>query len=205
MELWPPESVADLRAALEGYDEAGAQRAFDRALEEFELETLLDTVVLRYLHELGERWERSEVCVAQEHFASTILRARLLELARGWSGGDGPQAVLACPPEERHDIGSIAFGLALRRHGWRIHFLGGDVPVGEVGAASATVGADLTVFSGAMPHTLYAVAGELVRLGRDQRVAVGGVAARAFAAAGERLIVLDRGAVEEAERVAQLR
>lgn len=197
-----PASVADLRAAFERFDEAEAQRAFDRVLAEVELETLLDAVVLRYLHELGERWERLEIDVAQEHFASGILRARLLALARGWSDGDGPQAVLACPPAEHHDIGSIAFGLALRQHGWRIHFLGADVPVGDTGRAAATLGADLIVFSGAMPHTLYAVIGDLLQLGKEHRVAVGGAGARAFGVAGDRLIVLDRGAVEEAERVA---
>ena len=199
-----PASVADLRAAFERFDEAEAQRAFDRVLAEVQLETLLEAVVLRYLHELGMRWERFEIGVAQEHFASEILRARLLALARGWSSGDGPQAVLACPPAERHDIGSIAFGLALREHGWRIHFLGADVPVPETEKTATTLGADLIVFSGAMPHTLYSVIAELLQLGKEHRVAVGGAGARAFSAAGERLIVLDRGAVEEAKRVAGL-
>lgn len=199
-----PASAADLYAAFERFDEAAAQHAFDRALAEVDLETLLDTVVLRYLHKLGERWERFEVDVAQEHFASQILRGRLLALAQGWSGGIGPQAVLACPPGEHHDIGSIAFGLALRQHGWRIHFLGADVPVGDTGGVATSVGADLIVFSGAMPDTLYAVAGELVRFGAEHRVAIGGAGARVFGTAGDRLIVLDRGAVEEAGRVAQM-
>jgi methanogenic corrinoid protein MtbC1 len=198
------EPAAGLRAALERFDELEAQRIFDELLAQVSIETLLDDVVLRYLRELGDRWERFEVSVAQEHFASAILRTRLLALARGWGGGDGPQAVLACPPGEQHDLGAIAFGLALRQHGWRIHFLGAEVPVDDVGAAATAVGADLIVFSGAMPHTLYAVAAELVRLGRDHRVAVGGIAAGAFAAAGERLLVLDGGAVEEAARVARI-
>ena len=207
---WPsldralPASAADLYAALERFDEASAQYAFDRLLAEVDLETVLDAVVLRYLNELGERWERFEVDVAQEHFASQILRARLLALAQGWSGGVGPPAVLACPPGEQHDIGSIAFGLALRQQGWRIHFLGADMPVGDTGGAATSVGAELIVFSGAMPHTLYAVIGDLLQLGKECRVAVGGAGARAFNAAGDRLIVLDRGAVAEAERVARL-
>lgn len=210
MDSWPlsdgalPASAADLYAAFERFDEVAAQHAFDRVLAEVDLETLLDAVVLGYLRELGERWERFEVDVAQEHFASQILRGRLLALAQGWSAGSGPQAVLACPPGEQHDIGSIAFGLALRRQGWRIHFLGADVPVAETGGVATRVGADLIVFSGAMPDTLYAVAGELVRLGKEYPVAIGGAGARVFDAAGDRLMVLDRGAVEEAARVAQM-
>ena len=199
-----PTSVADLRAAFERFDEVAAQRAFDRMLEEVALEVVLDAV-LRYLHQLGEQWQRFEVTVAQEHFASTILRARLLTLSQGWSSGDGPRAVLACPPGEQHDIGSIAFGLALRQHGWRIHFLGADTPVDGTGEVAAAIGADLIVLSGAMPHTLYAVIGELLQLGKAHRVAVGGAGARAFGAAGDRLIVLDGGVVEEAARIGENR
>ena len=73
-------------------------------------------------------WERGEISVAQEHFASNLLRGRLLGLARGWDRGAGPRAVLACPPGERHDLGLVIFGLALRELGWRITFLGADTP-----------------------------------------------------------------------------
>ena len=38
-------------------------------------------------------------------------------------------ALLACPPDERHDLGLIAFGVVLRDRGWRITFLGPDTPI----------------------------------------------------------------------------
>ena len=87
-----------------------------------------------YLHELGERWRSGEASVAQEHFASNLLRARLLALARGWERGEGRTALLACAPGEQHDLPLIIFGLALRGRGWRIVFLGADTPA----AASLT-------------------------------------------------------------------
>jgi len=89
---------------------------------------VLAGIVLPLLHDLGAGWVRGEVSVAQEHFASNLLRGRLLGLARGWDRGSGPRAVLACPPGERHDLGLVIFGLALREHGWRITFLGADTP-----------------------------------------------------------------------------
>ena len=102
---------------------------------------VLDGVVLPLLHELGDGWERGEISIAQEHFASNLLRGRLLGLARGWDRGSGPRAVLACPPGERHDLGLVIFGLALREHGWRITFLGADTPpetVVDTGAGRTT-------------------------------------------------------------------
>ena len=119
----------ELREALERFDDAAAHAAFDRLLSDLSLDTVLDAVVLPLLHELGDRWAAGEISVAQEHFASHLIRGRLLGLARGWDRGAGPRAVLACPPGEQHDLALIAFGLALREHGWRITFLGADTPV----------------------------------------------------------------------------
>ena len=85
-------------------------------------------LVLPYLAELGRRWEGGQASVAHEHFASNLLRGRLLGLARGWDRGAGPRAVLAAAPGELHDLPLIIFGLALWERGWRITYLGGDTP-----------------------------------------------------------------------------
>ena len=116
----PRTSDARSSRALVALDDAGAQAAFDDLLARYSLDGILRDVVLPYLHELGERWSRGDGDVGQEHFASTLLRGRLLGLARGWDQGLGPRAVLACAPGELHDLSLIVFGLALRRHGWRI-------------------------------------------------------------------------------------
>jgi DNA-binding transcriptional MerR regulator len=109
----------ELDAALLAFDEGRSHAVLDALIARFSLDTVLSDVVLPYLHGLGERWERGEVSVAQEHFASALLRGRLLGLARGWGQGLGPTALLACAPGEQHDLGLIAFGLALRARGWR--------------------------------------------------------------------------------------
>jgi len=126
----PPDGAAsaELRRALEQLDDAGGHAAFDRLLADYSTRAVLADVVLPLLHELGAGWERGEVSVAQEHFASNLLRGRLLGLARGWDRGAGRRAVLACPPGERHDLGLVIFGLSLRELGWRITFLGADTP-----------------------------------------------------------------------------
>jgi DNA-binding transcriptional MerR regulator len=121
--------VRRLADALARFDDAGAQDAFDRLLADFTGTAVLEQAVLPLLRELGERWERGEASVAEEHFASNLIRGRLLGLARGWDRGGGPRAVLACAPGERHELGLISFGIALRAHGWRITFLGAETPV----------------------------------------------------------------------------
>jgi MerR family transcriptional regulator, light-induced transcriptional regulator len=123
----------ELAQALAAFDEARAHAVFDRMLASLSLDTVLAEVVLPYLHELGDAWERGDATVSQEHFASALIRGRLLGLARGWGGGSGPRALLACPGGELHDLALIAFGLALRSRGWRITYLGQDTPLEAVG------------------------------------------------------------------------
>ena len=141
-----------LRQALDDFDEAGAHAELDRLLTGFALETALRDVILPYLHELGERWGRGEVSVAQEHFASALLRGRLLGLARGWGGGDGPIGLLACLPGEQHDLGLICFGLALRARGWRITFLGPDTPLPTIADTARLLRPALVVVNATLPE-----------------------------------------------------
>ena len=124
----------------------------DRLLGSYPLESVLRDAVLPYLHELGERWARAEASVAQEHFASALLRGRLLALARGWGRGRGPHALLACVPADQHDLGLICFGLALRAHGWRITYLGADTPLLTLIETADLMQPALVVVSAALPE-----------------------------------------------------
>jgi methanogenic corrinoid protein MtbC1 len=146
-----PAPVADARgleAALDRFDEAAAQRALDRLLATLTLDVVLRDVLMPYLNELGERWEQGEASVAQEHFASNLVRGRLMALSRSWDRGAGPRALLACAEGELHDLPLLGFGLCLREQGWRISYLGADTPVASVVEAALALAPDAVVISG---------------------------------------------------------
>jgi MerR family transcriptional regulator, light-induced transcriptional regulator len=166
-----------LRNALDRFDEQAAQLAFDRLLAALTLETLLAEVVLPYLRELGARWEVGEATVAQEHFASHMLRGRLLGLARGWDRGEGARALLACAPGELHDLPLIVFGVALRGLGWRVTLLGADTPVETLSSAADRLRPELVVVSAVVAGPFEAGAAELAELARRHPVAVAGAGA----------------------------
>ena len=125
-------AARELAAALDRFQEEAAHDVLDRMLAAYRVETVLRDLLIPYLHDLGERWVRGEVSVAQEHFAANLVRGRLLGLARGWGRGHGPAAVLACLPGEQHDLGLLAFGITLQRRGWRIIYLGPDTPIATI-------------------------------------------------------------------------
>jgi MerR family transcriptional regulator, light-induced transcriptional regulator len=194
----PALAAASLRAAVERLDDADAHLAFDRLLADFSLDTVLEGVLLPLLHELGEGWARGEVSVAQEHFASNLVRGRVLALARGWDRGSGPRAVLACPPGERHDLGLLIFGLALREHGWRITFLGADTPLDTIGETVRQLAPAALVLAVTDPALLDPVAAELHELAADTTLWLGGAGARETTDA----LLLDMSPLAAAARVA---
>jgi MerR family transcriptional regulator, light-induced transcriptional regulator len=200
-----PEAVRnDLADALDRYDEPRAQAIIDRLLAVATVDTLLGEVVLPYLRELGERWLRGDASVAQEHFASSVVRGRLLGLARGWGLGLGPTAVLACLPGEQHDLGLIAFGLALRSRGWRIVYLGSDSPIETIDEASRQLDPSLVVLAAVSSERVEPVVTQLRALAGRHRLALGGAVAGSDALEASGALALPGNPIAEAARVTTL-
>jgi methanogenic corrinoid protein MtbC1 len=164
-----------LRAALHGLDEAGAEAVLDRLLAAFALDTVLRDVVLPFLRDLGEQWARGAVTVGQEHFATAVIAGRLHALARGWDAGVGPRAVLACPSDERHELGLLCFALALRGRGWRVCYLGADTPADAIASVAGQLDAELIVLGAVRAEPLVGAIPRLAPLAAAaRRVCVGG-------------------------------
>lgn len=166
-----------LLVSVRNYDEATVHSVLDEALAAFALETVLSELIFPALRELGDGWVRGELEIAQEHFASSLVRERLLGLARLWGRGSGPLAILACPPGERHDIGLIAFGLLLRSHGLRILFLGADTPIETLERTVAATPARLVVVASTDSARLEAERDGLRRLARSSSLVLSGAGA----------------------------
>ena len=178
--LDPAAQARRLRRALEAFDEQEANAILDECLAGLSLARVLEDVITAAMAEIGSRWHDGEATVAQEHFASSVVRGRLLGLARGWGAGAGPLALLACLPGELHDLGLIAFGLSLRQRGWRIAYLGADTPLDTLDDAVNRLRPRVVVLSASEPSRLAAVANELRSLAVRVPVSVGGRAAAAL-------------------------
>ncbi len=194
---------ARLLSAIEHYDEAAVQTALDDALAAFGLETFIRDLILPSLTEVGQRWADGEAEISQEHFASHLIRGRLLSLARLWGRGAGPLALLACAPGERHDISLLAFGLLLRSHGWRILFLGADTPILTLSQAAAATHPDAVVLVAFDPGLLDGERTALRRLGRSVPVFLSGPGAIGATSARDRVHRLDGDLVLAAEALAR--
>jgi DNA-binding transcriptional MerR regulator len=195
------DAAARLRTAVGRFDEPGVHAVLDQCLAGFGVEVVLREVILPTLAQVGADWEDGTLSVAEEHFASNLIRGRLLALSRLWGRGGGPLALLACAPGEAHDISLLAFGLVLRSHGWRILFLGADTPVENLAGTAAATGPALVVVTAFDAALLEAEAPALGRLADSVPLALAGPGATASLCARLGARLLDGDVVAAADEV----
>jgi len=148
----PDPDVEDLLepaiGATEALDEQKLERILRRSASTLGLPRFLEEVGVPLLRELGERWHAGDAGPAEEHMASAVLR-RVVELGMVTLGQDpdAPLMVVATPAGERHEIGALLAAAATRAEGWRVLYLGADLPASEIAEAARRTGARIVGLS----------------------------------------------------------
>jgi DNA-binding transcriptional MerR regulator len=159
--------VTQLLDAVSALDEDRAHAVLDTAFLDRSVESAILDVLVPFFVRVGEAWELGRLGIAQEHFASNLVRRRLGALSLTWGVGNGPVAVLACPPGEFHDIILLSFGVLLGRAGWRIRYLGTDTPIPSLATACRMSRADAAILASRRPSGFRAHEDALRRLGDE--------------------------------------
>lgn len=105
----------------------------------------LDEMVGSALREIGDRWQKGSLSVAEEHRATHVIAAALDQLRPAVFPPDSRLALLACPPGELHELPLHLVRLVLEWGGWRTDFVGADTPWDALEGALARV--DLVAFT----------------------------------------------------------
>lgn len=144
------------------FNELAAEKLMIEAMGLYPPEQVCVEVIQPVLVEVGELWSRNETTLATEHFATNICRTRLNAMLDSLPiVTTGPLIVTACGPQEFHEIGTIIVTLFLRRHGWRVIYLGQNVPALDLEKDLRRIKPDLVVFSAGRVETALAVAQEI--------------------------------------------
>jgi len=152
LETASPDSIAEVRerflelvAKLEVQE---AERLLSRAAAAVEPLAFAQELVVPILEEVGNRWARGSFRIAHEHATSAIVRGLLSSLGRIFPPTDGSRRALATTLSgERHELGVQIAALLATMYGWRVLYLGPDLPTDEIAYAASTFGADTVMIS----------------------------------------------------------
>lgn len=136
--------------------------------------------------EVGERWARAEMSIAEEHLATAVVQANLARLApRLRSAGPPPdprhRIVVVSAPGELHSVGARMVADAFDAAGWLVDCLPPPTPDGVIVGHVRTVAPAVVAISTALATHLPGaarVAAEVRALPAAPLVALGGWAFR---------------------------
>ena len=146
----PRDHLKGILRALDDADPAEIGIRLDQAFALLGVDDTLSSVLQPLLEEVGNRWVRGELTVAEEHLVSEAVRSRLGHLLADSGGGVRGIVILACAPGEHHELGLMMAALALRRDGWKIVYLGADTPVRDAFTLAEKLSANVIGLSVAM-------------------------------------------------------
>ncbi len=176
--LTPDEYAAQLYQALIRRDEAGAGQVFLEMHTAFDLMTLFERVIVPTLVKIGEGWFRGELSVATEHFSSAYLRGKLLTLLQAYPiRRSAAHVLIGCGPDEQHEIGSLMLAVLLRADGFRVEYLGPDIPLDDLVDYAGDERPDMVILSATTEpaaRLLGTLQGKLNRLRRPVLFGFGG-------------------------------
>ena len=122
--------------------------------QSYPIDRIIDVLIAPVLHKLGEEYLKNNLTIGDEHRATHTMRDMLIfikEYAR--NNGlfrvtrNSKVAIVGCGREEEHEIGAIMARLVLEYHGWRVIYLGLDVPTEEFAHQQIQYCADLVCIS----------------------------------------------------------
>lgn len=153
---------------------------------------LLDQVLGPLMESIGEHWNAGELRVTHEHLASSVVRSFLGRIRQSEiSVASGPRILVTTPAGQIHELGAALAGAAAALEGWRVTYLGPNVPAAEVAAAAAQLQPRAVALSIVYPTDDPHVLEELRRLREflpdEVAILIGGAAAPSYLPALEPL------------------
>ncbi len=143
-----PSVRARVLQAIEELRIEDAEQILSRAALSTEPTVFLKDVVGPVLVEVGERWERGELRIAHEHACSSVTRGLLFSLLRLYPAQDvRRRVVIATPSEEDHELAALMAAMLAAMHGWRVLYLGPNLPAEEIAYAVNHTDAELLLLS----------------------------------------------------------
>lgn len=126
---WRSELIERFVAAAAEMDIAATAAVLDELFAQGSYESIVDDLLMPALEALGQAWADGRLDVAAEHAASGAVHRRLATLYEAATTVTDTSVVVGLPPGSRHELGALAFAVALRRLGVGVLYLGADVPV----------------------------------------------------------------------------
>lgn len=143
---------AKLMEACLHFDEPQADTLLNQLFAHYSIENVLCEVMQPTLMSLGKLVLAGDINKTVGYFALEYARRKTMALLDAQPVNvDAPLVISGCAPREKHDLDILLFSLFLKSTGWRLLYLGQNVPLVDLRAALETLKPVMVVLSATTP------------------------------------------------------
>lgn len=128
-----------LRNALDAIGHLDPERlesVLSRGYAELGVLEFLNRLVVPLLASVGERWAEGSLRISQEHMASAVLRSFLQRVRNSIpTTTSAPRLLVATPKGQHHELGALMVTIVAVMDGWKVTYLGPNLPAVEISVA----------------------------------------------------------------------
>jgi MerR family transcriptional regulator, light-induced transcriptional regulator len=200
----PARAVVDVEEAIglvRDLDAQALELTLTRAATVLGAPHFVESVVAPFMRRIGDEWHAGRLSPAHEHLATAAVQRVLARLLGTLAdAGGAPAFVVATLAGERHEVGALLAAAVAAAVGWRVVYLGADLPARDIATAAILTNAravGLSVVYAADPAPLAEEVRAIRRLlPASVPLVAGGAGAAAVQAAAGDLDVLWLGELE---------
>lgn len=138
--------------AVEELDADALGRVLRRAALTLSVSSYVDDFLLPLMERIGEAWARDALTPAHEHLASAVAARVTGWLASHFEApAKAPSVVITTLSGHRHELGALAAAVIAASEGWRVHYLGPDLPAADIALAARRAAARVVALSVVFP------------------------------------------------------
>jgi MerR family transcriptional regulator, light-induced transcriptional regulator len=177
--------ISECIETIKNYDAKKFEALLLNASAKFTQPVLLEDLIIPLIYKVGDLWHDGEIRVANEHLATSVIHSFLYKLLESYSvGTSAPLIVSATPRGQEHDLGALIVGVVAASSGWRVVYLGANLPTEEIASAATQLYAKAVALSLVYPKDDPHLSSELKKLHQllnsEVTLIVGGRAANGY-------------------------
>lgn len=137
----PSENLAEAVELTRSLDGPRLESLLRRAAALQGVPRFLESVAAPLLRRIGEEWHAGTITPAQEHLATRVVQRVVMgALAELSVAEEAPAFLVAGPAGDRHEMGALLAAAAAASEGWRVLYLGTDLPAADIADAARASG-----------------------------------------------------------------
>jgi methanogenic corrinoid protein MtbC1 len=134
--------------AVKIYDAKTLETILLKASAKLSQPQLIEDLIIPLVYKIGDLWHDGDIRIANEHLASSVIRSFLSNLVEQHIPSENaPIIISATPRGQDHELGALIVGVTAASVGWKVIYLGPNLPEVEIAAVADSLGARVVALS----------------------------------------------------------